>query len=76
MYHSREDNRSGTQPYGKERADVMKQEGITVRMEFEGKGRERGGRESSEILESWLRGKIKRFIKQTSIPYYPAPMST
>lgn len=22
-------------------------------------------------MESWLRGKIKRFIKQTSIPYYP-----
>lgn len=36
--------------------------------------------ESSEILEIYAtrararaRGKIKRFIKQTSIPYYPAP---
>lgn len=30
-------------------------------------------RESGEILESGLHGEIKRFIKQTSIPYYPAP---
>lgn len=37
---------------GKERADVTKREGITVRMEndsFEGKGRERGRRESRNI---------------------------
>lgn len=33
MYHSREDNRSGTLPYARERADVMKREGITVRLE-------------------------------------------
>jgi hypothetical protein len=55
---------------------VTKQQEIIARM-----GRDRSGEEvvneaaaSSEILESYAaRGKIKRFIKQTSIPYYPPP---
>lgn len=42
----------------------------------EKRGRERGGgveRNIGNLCYARARGKIKRFIKQTSIPYYPAP---